>query len=146
MTTHRTPNEELDFAIRESNYDAIVRLIDNGVDVNEYNIYMTGGSTFHHLYDSIYFENLEIIKYLVSRGADINQVSGPLKWTALHRAATLGHFEIAKFLLESGADNKMKDDNGNTAADLADYHMDSDMVEYIRSYEFELVKGVQCDG
>ena len=52
-----------------------------------------------------YVGHLEVVMYLLSKGADVNQVGrNPGKFTALTGAAASGHREIAKVLLEAGAD------------------------------------------
>jgi hypothetical protein len=61
---------------------------------------------------------LEILKYLVEIGADVNSTN---KWnsTALILASAKDHFEIVKNLVENEADVNAKDDRGSTALLLA---------------------------
>ncbi|GFR08140.1 ankyrin repeat domain-containing protein [Trichonephila clavata] len=53
---------------------------------------------------------LEIIKFLLDKGADINAISG-----ALHHAVIGGQPEMIKFLLENGANPHYRDWKGRTA-------------------------------
>jgi ankyrin repeat protein len=61
---------------------------------------------------------LEVIRYLVGRGARLNLQSGS-GWTPLMYAADRGHDEIVTFLLESGADATVCGKDGRTALILA---------------------------
>lgn len=54
---------------------------------------------------------LEIVKYLISKGADMNLGN----YTALIWASIEGHLEIVKVLVEAGADLNIKESSGNTA-------------------------------
>ena len=49
------------------------------------------------------FGKLDIIKYLVSIGADINKNGGIYGGTAINEAADAGHYDIVKYLLSKGA-------------------------------------------
>lgn len=55
---------------------------------------------------------LEIVKYLIQEGANVNYDYDFGKWSySLEKAARYGHFEIVKYLVENGADMNL--DNGN---------------------------------
>lgn len=58
--------------------------------------------------------HLEIVKFLVSKGADLN-IKNKYGYTALMKAANEGHLEVVKFLVKSGADVNIKDKSGDTA-------------------------------
>jgi hypothetical protein len=78
------------------------------------------------------FGQLAIIKYLVSRGANVNcrrgstmpdgteinndKIKGP---TPLHFAASNGHAQVVDYLLERGADPDIEDQYGCTPIDIA---------------------------
>lgn len=49
----------------------------------------------------------EVVAYLISKGADVNQTVG-LDWTPLHIAAAEGHLEIVKMLVKAGAKTNAK--------------------------------------
>ena len=61
---------------------------------------------------------LEIVKYLVEQGANINARSS-YNTTALMEAAYKGNFEIVKFLVQNGADVNIKNNDNKTALDAA---------------------------
>jgi ankyrin repeat protein len=59
-----------------------------------------------------------VVPLLIERGADVNarQQGG---WTALHEAAHRGDLELTEALLAAGADPRLANDEGITAAQLA---------------------------
>jgi ankyrin repeat protein len=56
----------------------------------------------------------EVVRFLIEKGADVNQKTGSYKKTALHIAAFFGRKEIVQLLIKKGARLNMKDDNGET--------------------------------
>ncbi|ADR34035.1 Ankyrin [Sulfuricurvum kujiense DSM 16994] len=74
--------------------------------------------------------NLEAVKYLVSKGADVNaQDSGGA--TALHLAAWKGHNTIALYLLENGASGSSMSKDGMTPLDIALMKENKEIAEAI---------------
>ena len=71
---------------------------------------------------------LDMVQYLLDQGADVDEIGieNPTDerheeevGSALHRAAYRGHEDIARVLLEKGANVELKDMRGRTALDLA---------------------------
>lgn len=62
---------------------------------------------------------LELVKFLVNEGVDINDTGRHKGWTVLHSAALGGNLEIVKFLLENGASPNVKDNEGKTPRRVA---------------------------
>ena len=69
--------------------------------------------------------NIEIVKFLVSEGADVN-IKSPNGSTPLHQAAASENtadvakrVEIAKFLIFQGAEVNVKNDKGETPLGVA---------------------------
>lgn len=58
---------------------------------------------------------LKICKLLLERGANVNARTRCARATSLHRAASQGHEDVVDFLLKSGADADLLDDDGCTA-------------------------------
>ena len=63
--------------------------------------------------------NLEEVLLRLNLGEDVNQMLFPRYSTALHDATTCGKTEIAKLLIERGADVNAKDYKGCTPLRLA---------------------------
>ena len=61
---------------------------------------------------------LECVKYLISKGADVNCVTKE-NTTALHKAASQGMEKCVKYLLDQGAESNKQDTRLKTAHDLA---------------------------
>jgi len=73
---------------------------------------------------------LDIVKFLVEKGFDINAKDAWNK-TPLYRAVAKDHFEIAKFLIAKGADKSVKDVYGKTVLDIAKENKSQNMVELL---------------
>lgn len=63
-------------------------------------------------------DDVEIAKYLISKGAKIN-IQDSTGQTALHVASTMGSDNMVSFLIKNGADVTTKEKNGFTALDFA---------------------------
>lgn len=61
----------------------------------------------------------DMIRLLISHGADVNAKDYENGWTALMQATYYGKLEAAKCLLECNADANMRTKNGITAFDMA---------------------------
>lgn len=57
-----------------------------------------------------YYDHLKFVRYLVEQGVEVNGEEGTS--TALQAASYKGFTELAKFLLEAGADPDTRDANG----------------------------------
>ena len=71
--------------------------------------------------------HLVLVKKLYARGAEIN----PAGWTPLTYAATNGKTEVARYLLEIGADPNAVSANGTTALMMAVRGGHTDTVELL---------------
>ena len=72
--------------------------------------------------------NLKVIDLLLKHGADIN--SGP--FTPLMGAAIQGKKEVMELLISRGADPKLKDEEGRTAADFINHGRAHGKVQLIK--------------
>ena len=77
--------------------------------------------------------HLEVVKYLVEQGADINATTSRYGWTVLHYAATWGQLAVVRYLVEQGADVNAKDSDGDTARGLAEMFGHTAVARYLRS-------------
>lgn len=70
------------------------------------------------LHQSAIDGNLDCAKTLVRNGADVNSVDCE-QWTPLHAASMTGHTSLVQFLLNAGANPSLKNEEGDTAYDVA---------------------------
>ena len=94
--------------------DTLMLLIENGADI--FHTDDEGVSVFDI---AITYDNLEFVKYLVKNGRDVNETLRKSGFTPLMAAACYGRIEIAKYLLEEGANQYAQDLKGFTAIDFA---------------------------
>ncbi|SNZ14022.1 Ankyrin repeat [Terribacillus aidingensis] len=92
-------NKAIRNAIKLGDIDEVKQLIG---DDNENLNTMTSFGTWLHI--AAKKGQLEIVKYLVSKGIDINAKGGTFDASALNLAAGAGHLEIVKYLIENGAE------------------------------------------
>ncbi|MCK9453587.1 MAG: ankyrin repeat domain-containing protein [Sulfurimonas sp.] len=97
-----------------SDFDLIMLLIDNGADIFDFD--EEGVSIFDM---AITYNNIEMVKYLISKGIDVNSTTRRSRFTPLMAAACYGRLEIAKLLLAHGADRDAVDAKGISVIDFA---------------------------
>ena len=76
--------------------------------------------------------NVAKVKEAINAGCDVNAASEG-GYTALHAAAENGHVEIARILIESGADQTAKLESGEAPIDLARLAGKDEVLDYLRS-------------
>jgi len=77
---------------------------------------------------------LENVKYLVSKGCDVNaKESNGI--TPLHNAAFIHNVEISKFLVSQGANHNVKDNDRTTPLDWAKEDGNTEVVKYLSGLE-----------
>lgn len=87
------------------------------------------------LYNAVLKENVEIVKYLIAQGADIDYDSNGLYEDNIVLAAVKKeNFEILKILVESGADLDTQNPDGVIAYEYALEHLENEeMAEYLKA-------------
>jgi len=94
--------------------ETLMLLIDNGADI--FDVDDEGVSIFDM---AITYDNADMVNYLIEQGKDVNDTTRKSGFTALMGAACYGRVEIAKILIENGADQYVKDLKGFSAIDFA---------------------------
>jgi ankyrin repeat protein len=102
----------------------LVYFLRRGYDVNYEN---TGGTT--PLSAAAVGGDKEMVRFLISSGADVNRKNRLTGGSPLMAASEMGQLETAKALLEKGADPCATNKDGNTAAGLATRYSHSDIAE-----------------
>lgn len=82
---------------------------------------------------AVRFNKLDIIKYLIEHGADINAISEDRHNTPLMDAAAIGELESIKLFISEGADLEIQSKNGQTALILAVGQGDIEISNYLLS-------------
>ena len=107
MINQRIQTLNLFDAIKNDDYNAAKKAIDNGADVNDRKNHFDPEYNPTPLVAACYKENEEIIKLLVENGADVNKTDAATDISPL--IAVLGRygskrFSLAFYLIENGAD------------------------------------------
>jgi len=117
VNEHSEENGEsvLAFAIREHcDIDTIMLIINSGGDAYDFDD--EGVSIFDM---AITYNNIDVLNYLIEKNIDINVTHRRSGFTGLMAAACYGRTEIAKLLIEHGANQEAKDSKGFRAVDFA---------------------------
>lgn len=79
---------------------------------------------------------LEVVRRMLALGLDVNAMTSR---TPLHEAALHGHIEMARLLIEHGADTTLRDPHFYAPAiGWADYNGKSEMVEFLKTYPLDI--------
>ncbi len=113
--TNETGESVLACAMRERcDFDTVILLVESGANIQDFD--EEGVSVFDM---AITYDNVEMVKYLIGQGIDVNATTRRSGFTALMAAACYGRSEITKLLLESGVDQYARDSKGFRAVDFA---------------------------
>jgi len=82
--------------------------------------------------------HLEIVRYLVENGVDIESKISMENTSALNEAAINNQLEIVRYLLEKGADIASQDHQGFTALHWAAWHCHLDMMKLLLEHNAPL--------
>ncbi|WP_199617707.1 ankyrin repeat domain-containing protein [Paenibacillus alkalitolerans] len=115
--------------------EAAAYLLDRGADINLKG--KDGKLNNTALHASIAGNHINIVKLLLTHGADINsQCEGETRkgFTPLHVAAHFNRFEIAKMLLENGANPLMRNSESLTPSEYAIAKGNNEIADIIQSF------------
>lgn len=97
------------FAIVSGELETVARLLDEDSTLLE----LPDSDGSHPLHVAAYYDELEIARLLLKRGADVN-ATDPDNSSPLHYAAYRGNVDVARLLVENGASLSHRDVGGNT--------------------------------
>ena len=112
-------------------------LIENGVDINLKDDLYDSTAIWHAVANG----NLEIVKKLIIKGADVNYSGGGSDegaGTLLTSAVFYRHEEIVQYLLEAGSNINEVDADGRTALHIARYDESNDIEKLLLQYNPDL--------
>ena len=91
--------------------------------------------------------HIDLLKFLIEHGAQLNLETHNLGWTALHSAADMGHEAVVQLLLENWADIGLRTKDGSTAFELA-VRRDHDKVIriFLEFFDLYILTPSKCHG
>jgi ankyrin repeat protein len=121
-------------ACEDGSLDIVKVLVDAGANIN-----LKSKGEFSPLLYAVENKRKPIVEYLVSKGVNIDEKNGHLGNTALIKACEFGSLDIAKVLVDAGANINLKSKAGFTPLFYAVQKNHKPVVEYLIS------KGVNVD-
>ena len=95
-------------------FELVMLLVQSGADIYDFD--EEGVAVFDM---AVTYDNLDMVKYLISEGFDVNSTKRRSKFTPLMAAVCYGRVEMAKFLIEQGANKDAVDSKGISVIDFA---------------------------
>jgi ankyrin repeat protein len=99
----------IDHFIYKAKQNVVMKIIDNGFDINTQNHY---GWSFLHM--AIRHDKIQIVEYLLEKGININIVDS-VGWTSLMEAIMDDKPKIVQLLVDKKADQTLANKRGATA-------------------------------
>ncbi len=127
----QSDSDSLFKAVERNDTTAIKVYLKNGADINL--VKQKGWAKVNLLITAVNKNHLETAKILIQNNVNINWKDG-FNTTALMYAANIGNIKMVRFLLDSGADIKHKDDNGNDALSTAKSKKHKDVVKLLKNH------------
>ena len=124
---------ELYDAAKKGNLKRLKKLAEQGMDKN----HVGGNDEDTALSIAAANDHLDIVRYLVEQGADMEKgdIGG---WTPLMTASARGHLDVARYLLEQGANRDKADSLGWTSLHLAAFYGLLDIAKLLMIYGADL--------
>ncbi len=117
-------------ACANGSLDIATVLVDAEADIN-----VKDEFGFTPFYSAVQNKHIPVIKYLLSKGARIDEKNGPYDDTALNRACVIGSLEIVKILVNAGADINAVNKQGKSPLDFAVEKNHQSIVDYLKSLQ-----------
>ncbi|AVP87007.1 hypothetical protein phytr_440 [Candidatus Phycorickettsia trachydisci] len=102
------------------------------------------------MYEAAKKGDIDIVKFLHSKGFDLNNTKLWEGYTAIHSAALSGNFELIKWLIDNGSDIKLVTKRGTNLLNLASYSNFTELMQLLLAQGFDAnfqeLEGVYADG
>ena len=118
------------YAAETGRIEVIEYLLSQGADVNAKSGLLGAGTALNYAAAA---NRPQAIELLLASGANVNAVSPARKESALMYAAARGYLDVVKLLLEKGADSSLKNNDDETALDLARKQNQQAVVQLLES-------------
>ncbi len=113
--SYLTPESIVFTQIYEGKTQEVIAAIENGVIPVDCRYFASSGDT--PLFWTAVLGNVELARFLISKGANVNFQQARYLATPLHAAARRGLEDMCLLLLDSGADTTLREKNGKTAGE-----------------------------
>lgn len=114
-------------------FNRVKELIEQGFDVNQ-----GEDGNIKLLHWAAINNQIEIVKYFIGLGAEVNAIGGELNSTPLHWATGEGHLQMVILLLKHGADPTLLDREGFNCLHLATQNGYTSIVAYLLAKGYEI--------
>jgi uncharacterized protein len=128
------PDRQLEIATAQNNLGSAKAAIEAGADVNK----VHADNVWSPLTDAIEQKKMPFVKLLVDYGADVNKAD--MNLTPLMSAAEVGANDIFEFLLQCGADFKVRSSAKENAFIVAARCYQAGTLEYIATRHPEIMR------
>jgi ankyrin repeat protein len=125
-------------AIKATQYGVLDRLKEL-VESGECDPHKPDSENVYLLHWAAINNRLDIAKYLISLGCDVDQIGGELESTPLNWAARSGHVMMVILLMQSGANPKLLDIEGFSTIHLATMFAHSNVVAYLLVHGVDVI-------
>ena len=94
------------------------------------------GGDWKDFFKAIQLNDIELVKYHIRMGIDPNYQHPEFMTAPLMECIRFGHLEIAKYLLENGADaNAIEHNNTTTAMSIAQMLGNQNAIKLLKQYQ-----------
>ena len=127
---HGTPEDlaAIHWAASSGNLEIAEYLLSG--DVNE-SANLTRNNNFSPLHAAAMFGLTDIVKLLITKGANVNVQTEPQKYAPIHSASFGGHLDTIKVLVNNGADLNLKNYRDERAIDTARRQNQTETINYL---------------
>ncbi|MBD3350577.1 MAG: hypothetical protein GF364_03725, partial [Candidatus Lokiarchaeota archaeon] len=108
------------------------------------NLHVENGDTLLHA--AVYYNDPELLTFLLKNGANVNAQSFKDKGTPLHYAAYLGNCKMAEILIEYGADINYRKESMYTPLHMASLYSKKEMVKLLLAHGAKVNAKNNMDG